>query len=407
MDGSPHWLPTYRDDGPARATRHLRSPRELDFSLGDPARAMTAWRAAGGERPLADVYGLDDVDDPHANASVPASRRADRRAFWCYADDLARRSGADAHAITARVERLERVGDGWIVHLDDGPTFTTRVVLLASGIVPHLRVPEPWLAWWRHLPPEVAMHALETPLECGALRGRRIAVLGSSNATTWEIACAAAEEGARVTILCRRGAAIERQLPFETAWFRPAFVRTFMAMDAKARLRTLKKTHVPRSTLPGSAARAAALGVRVLPFARVRFATPLWGGVQVQWLQGERETAERFDAVWASTGAEPRPRALPYLAGAVGGGRGPVVIGGPARHLPVMDDAGRWKGLPPLYPLGHLALPRFGLAAQTLASPGQYLPTIMADVLADAGIDPGRRALRTAPDPFAPLEEAA
>ncbi|CAN5843205.1 hypothetical protein BH23DEI1_BH23DEI1_21030 [soil metagenome] len=407
VDPAPHWLPTYDDAGPARATVHLRSPRELDFALGDPSRSMTCWRDADGSRPLADVYCLGEAEDPHANATVAPSRRVGRHAFWRYANDVARRSGADQHVREARVERLVPAGDRWLVHLDDGDTFRTAVVLLASGIVPHLRLPEPWRAWWCHLPPERATHALAASLDDASLPGSSVAILGSSNAATWELACAAARRGAAVTIVCRRGATIERQLPFDPAWFRTETMRAFIAQDPKVRLRTLKKTHIPRSTLPGSTRRAAALGVRVLPFARVRFATPLWGGIQLQWADARGERAERFDRVWASTGVEPRPRALPFMRDAVGGGRGPVVIGGPARHLPVMDDAGRWKGMPPLYPLGHLALPRCGLAAATLASAGRYLPLLMDDVLADAGIDPGARAMRPAPDPLIPLEDAA
>lgn len=55
VDPAPTWLPTYGDGGLARFTEWLRSPRELDFSLGDPERAMTAWcdadsLAARGER---------------------------------------------------------------------------------------------------------------------------------------------------------------------------------------------------------------------------------------------------------------------------------------------------------------------------------------------------------------------
>ena len=83
-------------------------------------------------------------------------------------------------------------------------------------------------------------------------------------------------------------------------------------------------------------------------------------------------------------------------------------LGDPARAMGAWTDAGgRWRNLPPIYPiypLGHLALPRAGLAATTLASAGRYLPTILPSVLADAGLDAGRRALRLAPDP---LEVAA
>jgi hypothetical protein len=265
-------------------------------------------------------------------------------------------------------------------------------------------VPDPWRIWWDRLPIDRVAHALRADASPERLKGRRLVVLGSSNAASWEAATAAARAGALVTLLCRRGAAVERQLPFDVAWFRAPFVRAFAGLPSHERMRRLKRTHVPRSTLPGSVAAARDAGVQVVFGARVRFATELWGGVQVQWRDEQGERAERFDLVWAATGGDPRPRAWPFLAGTVGGGRGPVVVGGPARHLPVMDAEGRWQQLPPLYPLGHLALPRAGLAAATLASCGCYLPAILPSVLADAGVDPGRRALRLAPDP---LEVAA
>lgn len=404
VDPSPRWLPTYGDGGPARFTEHLRSPRELDFALGDPARSMTTWRDVDASRPLADVYALAEAADPHVNAAIGPERRVPRRAFLRYAHDLALRSDADAHVVQAAVRRLAPMPDGWRVELDDGRAFRTRVVLLATGMAPHLRVPPPWEAWWRHLPDDAAELALRADASPERMRRRRLAILGSSNVATWEAAVHAARAGATVTLLCRRGAPIERVLPFDVAWFDPHTMAAFSRLDPRERLRRLKRTFVPKSTPPGSRAAAEAAGVHLVFDARVRIATPLWGGVQVQWRDARGERAERFDAVWASTGGDPRPRELPFLAGAVGGGRGPVVVGGPARHLPITDACGRWQNLPPLYPLGHLAFPRAGFAATTLASASRYLPQLMPSVLEDAGVEPGRRAERRAPDP---LEVAA
>jgi len=404
VDPSPVWLPLYGDDGPARFTECLRSPRELDFALGDVDRSMTAWRDADGTRPMADVYALAEAADPHANAAIGPARRVPRRAFVRYAHDLAKRSGADEHVVHAALHALVPEDGGWRVELDDGRAFRTSVVLLATGMAPHLRVPAPWEAWWRHLPSGVAELALRADGAPERLRGRRVAVLGSSNVATWEAAVHAARAGAEVTLLCRRSAPIERQFPFDVAWFDPQAMAAFARLEPRDRLRRLKRTFVPKSTPPGSRAAAEAAGVRLVFDARVRFATELWGGVQVQWRDARGERAERFDRVWASTGGDPRPRELPFLAGAIGGGRGPVVVGGPARHLPITDACGRWRNLPPLYPLGHLAFPRAGFAVTTLASASRYLPQLMPSVLEDAGVDPGRRASRRAPDP---LEVAA
>jgi hypothetical protein len=38
VDAADDWLPLYGPNGPMQAVGELRSPRELDFSLGRPAR---------------------------------------------------------------------------------------------------------------------------------------------------------------------------------------------------------------------------------------------------------------------------------------------------------------------------------------------------------------------------------
>ena len=126
----------------------------------------------------------------------------------------------------------------------------------------------------------------------------------------------------------------------------------------------------------------------------------VWGGVEVRWRDPHGERAVHVDEIWAATGGSPRPRELPFLAGAVGRGRGPVVVGGPARGLPITDALGRWQNLPPLFPLGALALPRFGLAAATLASASVALPMILPTALADSGIAWSDRAAKRARDPM-------
>jgi hypothetical protein len=62
--------------------------------------------------------------------------------------------------------------------------------------------------------------------------------------------------------------------------------------------------------------------VRLVFDARVRVATELWGGVQVQWRDGSA-SGPSASTVWAATGGEPRPRDLPFLRGARGRAAGP------------------------------------------------------------------------------------
>ncbi len=388
IDPASEWLPTFGPDGPMPTVERLRSPRELDFALGDPARSMTAWRDADDRAPLANVYGLDDAERRAFNERDAGPEvRAKRLDFWRYANATAQRSGGEDHACRGRASRLEPRGDGWRIHVQERAPIDARVVVLATGLATHRYLPEPWRAWWRHLPSDAAFHALAFRPEAERIARRRVAVLGSSNQAAWETAIACAEAGARVTLFCRKPNPVERQLPFDPRWIRPEGVRTFAARPAKERLRILRRTPVPRSAVPGCAERARGLGVRVLYHARVRYATPLWGGVQLQVrLPGDREVAEPFDLVVAATGATARIRDLPFLEEAARSVRAPVIVGGPARHAPVLDDRGRWKNLPPLYPMGSHAFARFGFAAHTLASASVALPLTMPSILADAGV---------------------
>lgn len=394
VDPAGGWLPTYAPHGPMGTVTHLRSPRELDFALGDPARAMTAWRDEIDRVPLANVYSLEDAEDRAFNElEARPSVRARRRDFWRYANDIAVRSGADAHVVRASVLRLEPRGGAWRLHLDRDEPLDARAVVLATGLAPHRYLPEPWKAWWRHLPAGSAVHALGFRADRYRVANREVAVLGSSNLAAWETAIACAEAGARVTLLCRKPNPVERQLPVPAWWLRRDGVRAFAERPSKERLRALRRTPIPRSAVPGCAARAQDRDVRVRFHARVRYATGLWGGVQLQYLlPGGREVAERYDLVIAATGATARIRELPLLQEAARAVRAPVVVGGPARHAPILDDVGRWKNLPPLYPMGSHAFARVGYAAHTLASASVVLPLTMPSILADAHLAGAHRA---------------
>lgn len=228
-------------------------------------------------------------------------------------------------------------------------------------------------------------HALQLRFQ-GDLAGKRVVVAGSSNLATWETAIRSAERGAKVTLLSRAPAPIEWQLPFPGGWFRAEGMAAFMALPAAKRLRVLRKTHIPNTALPGLAARAQALGVRVLHHARVQYAAPLWGGAQVQYRKPAGDHAEYADLLVAATGVSPRLRELPLLAGAARARKAPVVVGGPVRHRPILDDSGRWKNLPPLFPMGAHALMRAGFAANTLASATVYLPLTLPHIVRAAGL---------------------
>lgn len=400
VDAAPDWLPLYGPDGPMQAVGYLRSPLELDFSLGVPERGMGAFRDEDGGFPLRDVYRLEDAASEAFNLSAAPEHRAPRLAFWRYANCVARRSGADAHAVQAQVVRLEplpgRLEGSWRVHLADGRHFETAAVVLATGLGPHLRVPQPWRPWWERLPEASRVHALRLRYR-GDLSGKRVTVVGSSNLSTWEAAIRAAEAGAKVTLLSRALTPIEWQLPFAPHWFRADFMAQFAALPSEKRLRVLRKTHVPNTSLPGMAARAHALGVRVRFYARAQYAAPLWGGVQLQYRTPEGDHAEYTDLLVAATGVSPRLRELPLVAEAAREHRAPVVVGGPVKHRPILDDTGRWKNLPPLYPMGAHAVMRGGLGVNTLASATVYLPLTLPHILKAAGLEGAGAAARPHP----------
>jgi hypothetical protein len=105
---------------------------------------------------------------------------------------------------------------------------------------------------------------------------------------------------------------------------------------------------------------------------------------QYKTVKGEH--AEIFDLLVAATGVSPRLRELPLIADAVRTHRAPVVVGGPVRYRLILDDSGRWKNLPPLYPMGAHAVMRAGFGANTLASATVYLPLTLPHILKDAGL---------------------
>ena len=71
VDAADDWLPLYGPSRPMQATGHLRSPRELDFTLGHPERSMAAFVDEDGSRPLGNVYSLGDAASETFNRRTP------------------------------------------------------------------------------------------------------------------------------------------------------------------------------------------------------------------------------------------------------------------------------------------------------------------------------------------------
>ena len=385
VDPANDWLNLYGPQGPMQAVSHLRSPKELDFSLGKSERSMGAFQTDDGSYPLSQVYSLEDAKNDVFNETTSEAQRAPRDAFYHYANCLAKKSNADSQVTNARVTKLEHCNNVWHVHLDNNEVFTSSVVLLATGLMPHLYIPQVWRAWWNQLPVDRVHHAFK--LNCqDSFKAKRVAVIGSSNTTTWEVAIKLANLGADVKLLCRYINPIEQQLPFAAHWFDANFMRIFAQLSWKERRKRLKKPRIPASSLPGTATRAKEAGVDIHYYARVQYAAELWGGVQLAYKTISGIKIEQFDHIVAATGSSPRPKELSFLADAARKHKAPVIVDGMGRYNPILDDAGRWKNLPPIYPLGAHALTRAGHAANTLASATTYLPLLMPNILKDAGL---------------------
>ena len=161
LDPAPSWLPLYSPQG-ATAVRHLRSPRELDFSLGDNQRSMANFVDSDGTRPLAGVYGLQDAQQ---NPQQP-QQHAERSTFWRYANHVAKQSKADDYLVAEAARRLEpdttSTPTRWRITTTSGHIIRARAVILATGLVPHYQAPRTWL-WWEHLPAHNKALALQPP----------------------------------------------------------------------------------------------------------------------------------------------------------------------------------------------------------------------------------------------------
>lgn len=387
VDHAKEWLPSYGSRGPMQHTEFLRSPHEFDFALGAPSRSMHQWRDGQGQAPLANVYTLAQAEDAAFNEHDSSDvNRAPRKAFHAYAQDVAFKTQAHQHVIHGRVTCAEPKPDGWMIQLDGGRQVHARVILLATGIAPHRYVPERWRTWWRHLPDELKRHSFDGP-PARSVAGRRVAILGSSNSSSWETALSYASLGAKVTLLSRHPNPVERQFPFPVWWVDPTEISAFAARPSVERLRILKKTHIPRSAVPGTHRRARSAGIRIVHHARVRHVSEVWSSAQVVYdVSAKPRSVERFDLIVAATGASPRIRDVPFLRAAAQTCRAPVHTSGPARNTPILDHDGRWKNLPPIYPLGAFMFGRVGYAALTLASATRVLPLMMDPILHDAGI---------------------
>lgn len=402
LDPAASWLPLYSPQG-ATSVQHLRSPRELDFSLGDSQRSMVNFVDDDGTRPLAGVYGLQDAQQNPQQTQ----QHAKRDAFWRYANHIAKQSKADDYLVPEAAVRLEPDGaSGWRILTSSGQVIRARAVILATGLLPHYHPPRSWW-WWPHLPETAKAMALHTSPEdiiSKQIAGKRVVIVGSSNLSAWETANAAASLGAQVTLLVRAQHPTVQTLPFAAHWFTAAFVRHFCQLPQAQRLRQLNR-YRPTSIMPITLQDTCTKQVEVRVSARVRSAVTDGRGVQIHYswsgctLDTKNSTPEQVitkqvacsgehsahaDIIIAATGATLRLKALPLVSDAACACRAPIFTQGMQTHLPILAQTplGAWKNLPPLFPMGAHARGLVGLAANSLASATVYLPLVLEQLLA-------------------------
>ncbi|MEM7736023.1 MAG: NAD(P)-binding domain-containing protein [Deinococcota bacterium] len=405
LDPASSWLPLYSPDGIA-SVKHLRSPRELDFSLGDSRRSMANFVAEDGKRPLANVYSLQDVQQKNPREDHQPRQHAERSTFWQYANSLAEQSKAADYLIPEAAEQLEHDGSHWHIKTSSGGRIRARAIILATGLLPHTQAPRSWW-WWQHLPAERKALALQPSVKNTALddvAGKRVVVVGSSNLSAWETATHAAHRGAHVTLLARAQQPTVQTLPFESHWFTDAFIREFSQLPQSKRLRQLNH-YRPTSIMPVTLQDACDAGVDVHLGARVRSAVTDGRGVQLLYawsgcqLDATTSTPELCvtqqkaragehsiyaDVIVAATGSALRLKELPLVQDAARTHRGPVLTQGPHKHLPILAQTplGTWKNLPSFFPMGAYARGLAGLGVNSLASATVYLPLVLEQLLA-------------------------
>jgi len=431
-------LPLYSPQG-ATAVRHLRSPRELDFSLGDNQRSMANFVDSDGTRPLAGVYGLQDAQQ---NPQQP-QQHAERSTFWRYANHVAKQSKADDYLVAEAARRLEpdttSTPTRWRITTTSGHIIRARAVILATGLVPHYQAPRTWL-WWEHLPAHNKALALQPPqlpspqapsqqapsqqapsqqapsqqassgqalmpiLNREQLAGKRVVVVGSSNLTAWETATSAAQLGAQVTMLVRAQRPTVQTLPFDATWFTETCVRHFSQLPQAQRLRQLN-CYRPTSIMPITLQEACEHHIKVHVGAKVRSAVEDGRGVQILYawsgctldtknshpeqviteqVARSGEHSVHADIMIAATGATLRLKEHALVSEVARAYRAPIFTQGMQKHLPILgqEPLGGWKNLPPLFPVGAYARGVAGLAADSMASATVYLPLVLEQLLA-------------------------
>lgn len=221
----------------------------------------------------------------------------------------------DELVIPAAVVGIEPRRDGYALACSEGTTVHARHVVLAPGLRGQERLP-PWVPKLARCRPRATAHAEALDIRHETVVGERILVVGGGlSAAT--VADAAAERGARVTVLARRR--LEARLfDADPGWIGPKYLRFFQSdPDPEARLRMIQRARGGGSVTPElleRLRRRQAKGrLRILEDAEVLDARWDERRETVSVVVGRDMRVERFDRVWCCTGFEPSLARLGWL----------------------------------------------------------------------------------------------
>jgi FAD-dependent urate hydroxylase len=257
-----------------------------------------------------------------------------------------------------RVRRIDALGDGLRVTLDDGEALVSRRVLVATGIAPFVSRP----AEFDGLPRDLATHSSEHA-DLSPFAGRRVAVVGGGQ-SAFECAVLLHESGAEVELLMRAprirwvGRATRKgvlgHLMFHRTDVGPAFVSHLVARPRILRLQprfvqrhALRRALAPGASLwlrPRSQGMAIATGRRIVAVGRA--------GDRVR-LGLDDATTREVDHVLLATGYRVDVRRYPFLSESI------VASIRSANGYPVLRD-GLESSVPGLHFLGAPAAHSFG-----------------------------------------------
>ncbi|MBI3636568.1 MAG: SidA/IucD/PvdA family monooxygenase [Candidatus Rokubacteria bacterium] len=250
-----------------------------------------------------------------ANELAAPYHRPSLQLFMDHSRWVVERHGLEELIVPTRVVAVEPTENGYRLHGADTTTLETRVLILAPGLRGQEREPA-WADDLRHRAPTLTGHVESLDVRTEAIVGERVLVVGGGlSAAT--LAEAAAERGARVTLLSRHR--LEARLfDADPGWVGPKYLSLYQREpNLAARLRMIARARGRGSITPELLARLRQRqrngGIEILEDSEIH---------AVQYDEPRRTLGigfgpparqERFRRVWWCTGFAPSVERLPWL----------------------------------------------------------------------------------------------